>query len=180
VERFHGTERPGRCRVGRIAAVIAGQPSAIEWDRSLFDLVAGDITEDEQAWQDNIRLVTTLVRVAQEAWHIDKEPPGRTYPGLYSLLKCAYGSKSTRTKTKNGTCKRNLLDDLHPEGLEERIAKQCPGLFGVNEPQARILIDAYGILNRFALRHDFISAQIAENMDREVMRLRKQLARAVD
>ena len=151
------------------AAVIAGKTSALKWNRSLFDLVTGDITEDEEAWRDNIRLFATLVRVAQEAWCIDKEPPGRTLSGLFSLLKCVY-------ETGSRTRKKNLLDHLHSDGLEERIAEQCPALIGVNEPQARILIDAFGILNRFAIRHDFISARIAEDMEREVARLREVLS----
>ena len=44
----------------------------------------------------------------------------------------------------------NLLDYLQPVGPEERVARSCADVIGVNLPRARLMLDAQGWLLRFA------------------------------
>ena len=57
------------------------------------------------------------------------------------MLDSVYRWKSERKKgKKNGG---NLLDYLRPGGMEARLVRNCRDLIGVNEPQARLLLQAH-------------------------------------
>jgi hypothetical protein len=87
------------------------------------------------------------------------------------MLDSVYQWLGTDRKERK-SASRNLLDFLRPAGLEQRLVRACPELVGVNEPRARLLLDAHGILLRFAERHQLVSeADTAES--------RKELARLV-
>ena len=159
------------------AEIVCGRAPPLGWTRPEFALVAGDISTSEFAWHESLRLHGTLIRVAQEAWQLEKQPPGGALRGLSLLLDSVYQSKGSRpkkSKRKGG----NLLDLLNPAGLESRIARNCGGLVHVSEPCARLQIQTYALLSRCALRHGLISAVDADCLERELTRLRRPLTEA--
>jgi hypothetical protein len=159
------------------AEIVCGRAPPLGWTRPEFALVAGDISTSEFAWHESLRLHGTLIRVAQEAWQLEKQPPGGALRGLSLLLDSVYQSKGSRpkkSKRKGG----NLLDLLNPAGLESRIARSCGGLVHVSEPCARLQIQTYALLSRCALRHGLISAVDADCLERELTRLRRPLTEA--
>lgn len=96
----------------------------------------------------------------------------------FRLLESAYSARAEtgekrKNKPKRDKPKRdNLLDYLNPDGMEARIARSCDDLLGVNEPRARILLDAQEVLLRFAIRHQLIADAAAAATRAEVARLR--------
>ena len=163
------------------AARVVCDAADPEWVRAHFDLVTGDIRESEQAWQDCLRLYDTLLLVSREAWRIDGLPRGRAFVGLSRLLESIYQSRGEgrRKRTRKGRMESridNLLDYLTPSGMEQRIARACPGLLGVNAARAQILVDAHGVLLDFAARHGLIADGAAAATRTELARLRGILA----
>jgi hypothetical protein len=142
--------------------------------KTQFDLVRGDIRSDNQAWRDCLRLFGALMRVAQEAWQVEKQPPGCAFRGLCLLLHSVYDWKDSRRK-QSKTKRNNLLDYLRPAGLEERLAWSCADILAVNEPRARLLLHAHELLTRFAARNELISPADARQMEKELVRLRNSL-----
>ncbi len=158
------------------ANVIAGRSRAPGWARSLFDLVSGDIRQDDAAWRQNLRLYELLMHVAREAWQLEQQPPGCALRGLTLVLKSVYDWPGADRK-KRRRASGNLLDFLRPAGLERRLVRACPELVGVNEPRARLLLNAHGILLRFAERHGLVlEADVIESR-RELARLQQALER---
>ncbi len=165
------------------AAQVACDAADPEWARARFDLVTSDIRESEQAWQDCLRLYDTLLRVSREAWRIDGLPRGWVFVGLSRLLESVYRTQNRdETKRKRNKKSRtesqigNLLDCLTPSGMEQRIARACPGLLGVNVARAQILVDAHTVLLDFAGRHGLIADGTAAATRTELARLRGILA----
>jgi hypothetical protein len=66
----------------------------------------------------------------------------------------------------------NLLDHLNPAGLDERLARSCRGILGVNVPRARLMLEAHELLLRFAERHQLVSAGDVAATQSELIRLR--------
>jgi type II secretory pathway component PulM len=70
-----------------------------------------------------------------------------------------------------------LLDHLLPAGLEARLVRSCRDIIGVNEPRARLMLDAHEVLLRFAMRHHLLSepdsARSRQNLDRLKQQLKK-------
>jgi len=162
--------------VRNAADVIAGRSPVPMWARPQFDLVLGDISSDDEAWRQNLRLYGVLMHVAREAWQVEQRPPGCTLRGLSLLLNSVYDwpdAGRKRRKSPSG----NLLDYLWPAGLEQRLVQACPEIIGVNEPRARLLLDAHRILLRFAARHQLISAADAAESHKELARLQHDLSR---
>jgi hypothetical protein len=159
----------------RLAAgiVIGGEP-APAWERGQFELVTGDISRDNQAWRDCLRLFGMIIRVAQEAWRHEARPPGCTLRGLTLLLNSVYDWKDRRAE-KSKKSSDNLLDYLRPAGLESRLVQSCRDMIGVNTPRARLLLEAYGFLARSALRHKLVSPGDAAQTEKELARLRREL-----
>jgi hypothetical protein len=159
----------------RLAAEIAtGRAPDFARTRSQFDLVTGDIGEDEQAWQDSLRIFGALIRVAQEAWQIENQPPACALRGLTLLLISVYDWRQRRAK-KAKQSSNNLLDYLRPSGLEQRLAQSCHEMIGINEPRARLVLQAHELLARFAARHELISPGDAAQTQKELSRLGRKL-----
>ena len=59
--------------------------------------------------------------------------------------------------------------------LEERIARRCHDLIGVNKPLARLALAGHGWLARFAHRHGLITALQATQTETKLSRLREAL-----
>jgi hypothetical protein len=84
---------------------------------------------------------------------------------------------SRRKKPKKAA--QNLLDYLLPAGLEARLVRSCRDLIGVNEPRARLMLDAHEVLLRFATRHQLLSEPDIARSRQELERLKQQLKKAV-
>jgi SEC-C motif len=158
------------------AEIIAGRSPAPGWARSLFDLVSGDIHQDDAAWRQNLRLYEVLMYICRETWQLEQQPPGCALRGLTLVLKSVYDWPGADRK-KRRRASGNLLDLLRPPGLERRLVRACPELVGVNEPRARLLLDAHGILLRFAERHQLVSEADATESRKELARLQHVLNR---
>ncbi len=165
------------------AARVACETSDPQWTRALFDLVTGDIRESGQARQDCLRLYDTLLRVSREAWRIDGLPPGWAFVALSRLAESVYRaqnrSEPKRKKIRKGQAGSragNLLDSLNPSGMEERIARACPDLLGVNVARAQILVDAHSVLLDFASRKGWIEDGAAAATRAELVRLSNVLS----
>jgi hypothetical protein len=170
-----GIEEEIHLDAARVAAgIITGQSASSEWTRAQFELVGGDISEDNQAWQDCLRLSATLMGVAQEAWQLENQPSGCVFRGLNRLLVSVYRWRAERRK-KRKPSSSNLLDYLRSAGLEERLARSCADLAGINEAQARLQLQVHELLTRFAIRHALISPADAAQTEKELRRLRNLL-----
>ena len=120
-----------------------------------------------------LRLYDTLIAVARDAWRCEVFPPGCAYLGLSRLLGSVYDARAeAEEKRKKKRRPDNLLDYLNPAGMEARIARSCDDLLGVNEPRARILLDAQEVLVNFASRHRLIADAAAAASRAELARLR--------
>ena len=161
--------------VRNAADVIASRVSISVWTRSQFDLVSGDIRSDDEAWRQNLRLYSALMQVVREAWQVEQRAPGCAFHGLNLMLISIYGWLANGRKKKRAS--ENLLEYLRPAGLEPRLVRYCGDVIGINEPRARLLLDAHGILLRFAERHQLISEADAALSHRELDRLLKGLER---
>ena len=160
----------------RAAMTICGPEPRSEWTRADFELLQGDISESDKAWQDCLRLYDTLMRVARESWQSESFPPGCGFRGLYKVLESAYDARDrTRAKPQKESRWSNLLDYLNPAGLDERLARSCQGILGVNVPRARLILEAHELLLRFAERHQLVSAGDAAATQLELIRLRSVL-----
>jgi hypothetical protein len=164
------------------AARVACDAADPAWTRACFNLATGDIRESEQAWRDCLRLYDALLRVAREAWRSDGVPPGWAFVALERLLASVYRSQGHNESTPRGDGKTtreprtgNLLDYLNASGLEERIARACPDVLGVNVAGARILVDAHALLLDFAARHALVADRAADANHAELARLRRVL-----
>ena len=164
------------------AARVACDAADPAWTRACFNLVTGDIRESEQAWRDCLRLYDALLRVAREAWRSDGVPPGWAFVALERLLASVYRSQGHNESPPRGDGKTtreprtgNLLDYLNASGLEERIARACPDVLGVNVAGARILVDAHALLLDFAARHALVADRAADANHAELARLRRVL-----
>ena len=84
-----------------------------------------------------------LIGVARDAWRCESFPPGCAFLGLSRLIESVYSARAEAGEKRKKKPKRdNLLDYLNPGGMEARLARSCRDLLGVNEPCARILLDA--------------------------------------
>jgi hypothetical protein len=81
-------------------------------------------------------------------------------------------SRQNAGEDKEGAKRGNLLDYLSVTGLDERIARSCCGILGINVPRARLMLEAYELLLHFAERHQLISAGNASATLAELIRLR--------
>jgi len=159
----------------RLAAeIVTGRAPETAWTRAQFELVTNDIFKDDQAWRDCVRLFGTLIRVAQEGWQIENQPPGCVLRGLTLSLNAVYAWRE-RHPGKRKPGKPNLLDYLQPSGLEQRLVEASPGLIGVNVPRARLLVQAHEVLVRFAGRHQLMAPGDLAQAVKELSRLRSQL-----
>lgn len=153
--------------------VICEPDSRPAWTRAHFALVTGDIRTSDRTWQECLRLYDTLIGVAREAWRYENFPPGCAFLALSRLLESVYSALAeTGQKRKKKPQRDNLLDYMNPGGMESRMARSCRDLLGVNEPRARILLDAQEVLLRFAVRHQLIAEADAAATRAELARLR--------
>lgn len=154
------------------ARVICEPDSRSAWTRAHFALVTGDIRASDRAWQECLRLYDTLIGVARDAWRCENFPPGCAFLGLSRLLESVYGALAEAGEKRKKKSKRNdLIDYLNPGGMEARLARSCRDVLGVNEPRARILLDAQEVLLRFAVRHQLIADADAAATRAELARL---------
>ena len=157
----------------RAAAIICDQAPRSKWTRADFDLVKGDISSNPVAWQECLRLYDTLMGVAREAWQNENFPPACGFLGLSRALESVYDSREkTQAKTTKESKRGNLLDYLNVAGLDERIARSCRDVLGINLPRARLMLEAYELLLRFAIRHQLVSTGSAAATESELIRLR--------
>lgn len=159
----------------RMAAqiVVVAEPDAA-WERAQFDLVKGDIREDETAWRDCLRLFGTLIRVARESWLLESCPPARALRGLSLMLNSVY-DWNERPDRKPRKSHKNLLDYLSPDGMESRIARSSRGILGSDAPHARLLLQAHELLFRSAARHQLMAPSACAQTEKELLRLRSIL-----
>jgi hypothetical protein len=158
--------------VRRAAIMICDRGPRSAWTRADFDLIKGDISKSDAAWQACLRLYDTLMGVAREAWQNESFPPACGFRGLSNVLESVYEARAkTQAKTKKESKPGNLLDCLNVAGLDERIARSCRGILGINLPRARLMLEAYELLLRFAERHQLISAGNAAATQSELIRL---------
>jgi hypothetical protein len=160
------------------ADVIANRSPAMAGSRAEFDLVLGDVEEDTKAWEDCLSLFRTLMHVAREAWRFEQRSPGCALRGLVLMLNSVCDALDSGGK-KSKKAARNLLDHLLPAGLEARLVRSCRDLIGVNEPRARLMLDAHEVLLRFATRHQLLSEPDIARSRQELERLKQQLKKAV-
>jgi hypothetical protein len=156
------------------AGIVAGAGADAAWERSQFDLVTCDISKDDKAWQDSLRLFGTLIRVARETWLLEARPPGCALRGLILLLRSVYNWKEQRGK-KSKTSSNNLLDYVRPGGLESRLVHGCRDMIGLNQPRARLLLQAHELLAHSAVQHQLITPAACAQTEKELSRLRRQL-----
>ncbi len=162
--------------IAHAVRAISRPDSNPAWTRAHFALVAGDIRTSATAWQECLRLYDTLIGVARDAWRCGNFPPGCAFLGLSRLLEFIYSARAeTDKKRKKKPQRDNLLDYLNPDGMEARLARSCRDLLGVNEPRARILLDAQEVLLSFASRHQLIADAAAAATRAELARLRGAL-----
>ena len=160
----------------RAAMTICGRESRSAWARADFELVQGDISESDEAWQECLRLYDTLMGVARESWQSESFSPGCGFRGLSKVLESVYDARDrTRAKPKKKSKRGNLLDHLNPAGLDERLARSCRGILGVNVPRARLMLEAHELLLRFAERHQLVSVGDVAATQSELIRLRSVL-----
>lgn len=172
-----GIEEEIHVDAARNAAGIVCDQAPCPWTRTHFELVTGDLRESDVAWQECLRLYGTLMQVAREAWRIENVAPGCAFRGLSLLLDSLYNTRADkRARSKKEPKRRNLLDGLSPSGIEGRIAWTCRDIIGVNEPRARLLLEAHGILLRFGARHQLIAEGDAASTQAELARLHRLLA----
>jgi hypothetical protein len=158
-------------RTGHFRMICDREPRSA-WTRADFDLVKGDISKSDAAWQACLRLYDTLMGVAREAWQNESFPPACGFRGLSNVLASVYEARAkTQAKTKKESRPGNLLDCLNVAGLDERIARNCRGILGINLPRARLMLEAYELLLRFAERHQLISTGNAAATQSELVRL---------
>jgi hypothetical protein len=157
----------------RAALTIFRRSPDLIWTHPDFELVRGDIRKSKKAWQQCLRLYDTLLGVSREAWQNEGFPPGCGFRGLNRLLESIY---EDRDRTSSKSPKRpNLLDYLVPAGLDERVARSCRGILGLNIARAHLMLEAYDILLRFAQRHQLVSPDNAAGAQSELTRLRRVL-----
>ena len=156
------------------AAVIAICSPETPGSRAEFELVMGDITEDTKAWEDCLRLFRALVQVAREAWRFEQRSPGCALRGLTLMLNSVYDAPRSGGKKPRNTS-RNLLDHLLPAGLEARLVRSCRDMIGVNEPRARLMLEAHDVLLHFATRHQLLSVPEIARSRQALDRLKRQL-----
>lgn len=158
--------------IAHAARVIREPDSSSAWTRAHFALVTGDIRTSDRAWQECLRLYGTLIGVARDAWRCESFPPGCAFLGLSRLIESVYSARAEAgEKRKKKPIRDNLLDYLNPGGMEARLAWSCRDVLGVNEPCARILLDAQEVLLRFAVRHQLIADAGAAATRAELARL---------
>jgi len=158
--------------IAHAARVICEPDSRSAWTRAHFALVTGDIRTSDRAWQECLRLYGMLIGVARDAWRCESFPPGCAFLGLSRLIESVYSARAEAGEKRKKKPKRdNLLDYLNPGGMEARLARSCRDLLGVNEPRARILLDAQEVLLRFAIRHQLIAGAAAAATRAELSRL---------
>ncbi|MBI3915872.1 MAG: SEC-C domain-containing protein [Betaproteobacteria bacterium] len=159
--------------IAHAARVICEPDSRSPWTRAHFALVTGDIRTSDRAWQECLHLYGALMGVARDAWRCESFPPGCAFLGLSRLLESVYNARAEAGKKRKRKPERdNLLDYLNPDGMEARLARSCRDLLGVNEPCARILLDAEEVLLRFAIRHQLTADAGAAATRAELARLR--------
>ncbi len=163
------------------AAAISSETRSA-WERSDFDLVSGDITEDDEAWAEALRLNASVIGVARDGWEVERALPGRAMVALQMMLVAVYrsagGSSNRRPgRNKGERAAGNLISCLAPAGIEKRIVAESHDLVGIHAPRARLLIDAHDLLRRFATRHSLISETESAQTEKELTRLRAVLAR---
>lgn len=96
---------------------------------------------------------------------------------LESVYRAQNRDETKRKRNQKGRSQPgNQLDFLTLSGMEERIARACPDLLGVNVARAQILVDAHTVLLDFAGRHGLISDGDAAATRTELARLRGVLA----
>ncbi len=161
----------------RAAEVAAGAGSDAVWERSQFDLVTGDISRDEMARQNCLRLFATLIRIARETWRLEMRRPGCALRGLTLLLKSVYNWKEQHDR-KSKKSSNNLLDYLRPAGLESRLVQSCREMIGVNVPRAHLLLQAHELLAHSAARYELITPGACAQTEKELSRLRHALSAA--
>jgi hypothetical protein len=76
---------------------------------------------------------------------------------------------------RRGEHPTNLLDCLHPAGMEHRTAHGSRALGGINLGKAGLLLEAHAQLRRFAVRHGLIDDVLAATSEATVARLRQKL-----
>jgi len=59
----------------RAAMTICGRESRSAWARADFELVQGDISESDEAWEECLRLYDTLMGVARQSWQSESFSP---------------------------------------------------------------------------------------------------------
>ena len=157
----------------RAALIIFRRSADPIWTRADFELVGGDIRKSKKAWQQCLRLYDTLLGVSREAWQNESFPPGCGFRVLNRLLESIYEDRD-RTSSKS-TKRPNLLDYLVPAGLDERVARSCRGILGLDIARAQLMLEAYDILLRFTQRHQLVSPGNAAAVQSELTRLRRVL-----
>lgn len=156
------------------AKVISGEIPR-EWSQESFGIPKGDITEDDQAWAENVRHFTSRVCAAQEAWLIDGQDPARLLPGFDWMVEMAFHWNRYEAGKLPKTRINNLLDCLKKNKMEERIASYCQALMGTNVPQSRVVLGAHQALCNFAHRHGLVTEKEAKESNKEIARLLKKL-----
>jgi hypothetical protein len=156
----------------RAARVICRTTPPWKFTRADFELSFEEVREGEPSWEAALRRYEVLMHVAREAWELERRPPGRTLVALRMLLEAAYAMCDEKPGGKEPT---NLLDCLHPAGMERRTMRSSSEFGGVNAAKAGLLLEAQEELRRYALRHGLIDDILAAKSETNVAMLRKKL-----
>lgn len=157
----------------RAVRVICDEAPHGTWKRDDFALVVPD-EEDEgndPAWEDVLRFYDALMGVAREAWEHERYPPGCGYHAVCEV----YRSVCDGPREDEGGFRKNLLDYLDIDGLEQRVVWTCQEILGMNEAQARLMLEGYELLLRFAQRHKLIATRRASTVGAELKRFLAEL-----
>lgn len=155
------------------ARVLCGEASSGGFQREDFNLPHGGMRERSSGGGKALRQFEAVMHVARDAWQSAGRPPGSAFRGLWLLVDAVYEERDQRRGKKSSP--ENLLDCLHPSGMESRIARGAADMLGTNTPHAHLLIEAHADLLRFATRHRLIGDGDAAKSERNVAMLREKL-----
>ncbi len=144
------------------AAVIAGAVPIVTPEA--FDL---PVTEDghEDFVSQDVALLACLTAVAHDAWQQDGLSPEATLRGTFLISEAARRRRKPRGK------RVNLLNDLEPGGLENRLERAVPDLLGSGIAEAELVLQAWRALLGTARRHGLVSEDAAAASAAEIGQL---------
>ncbi|MGH7944601.1 MAG: SEC-C metal-binding domain-containing protein [Opitutaceae bacterium] len=159
--------------VQRAALVICNGMSAEPVTRRDFEFMTEKGKKGEPDREAALRQFEVMMGVAREAWEFEGRPPGCALRGLWLLVDSVFEERNDGPRNRKAGM--NLLDCLHPNGMERRVARSSRDMLGTNAPLAHLLLEAHTDLRRFAVRHGLIDQSLAAKSEKNVALLKEKL-----